>query len=406
MASIAVLLSAASVLTPEAKAQSITYTYTYDGPPLFIFHNSANIITVANIYVPRAITVTNVTANVEIDYPNPGDLNVFMYSPLLTRTILLERNCGNRGTLVNITFDDSAPTPYSSVCPATPGTYRGNQPLANFDNQLALGTWSLAVENNGSDVLSGYVRGFTITITGTPATTMPITGPNAVFNAAGLQSAVVAPGEVIDIEGVNLGPSPAVFAPSGDLPTTLGGVQVTFDGTPAALSYVSPYVLNAQVPFSVRAGGQTKMVISYQGNSSNSVTLDVAATVPGVYTQSANGTGTATAVNQDGTMNSLSNPATRGQFITVYASGLGTLNPALSTGQTPPSSPLSSTTSVATALVGGVGASVSFAGAAPGFPGLYQINLQIPTTTGSGVQSLALFAAGSSSQFGVNIFVH
>jgi hypothetical protein len=153
-----------------------------------------------------------------------------------------------------VTFDDAAPTRYKDVCPSASGSYRGDEPLSNFNDEIALGTWSLAVENNGSSDFIGFLRGVALAITGTVITTKPITGPDAVFNAASLQSGAVAPGEMINIEGLNLGPSPGVAAPAGDLPTSLAAVQVTFDGAPAAISYASSSVLTVQVPFSVQPG--------------------------------------------------------------------------------------------------------------------------------------------------------
>ena len=407
-ATIAVLVLMAILLAPTAAhGQSLTYTYSYEGPPLPIFRDSANIITIVNLFIPRAILINKVTANIDVDYAHPGDMNIFMYSPILTRTKLLERNCGNQGTLVNITFDDAAASRYSDVCPAASGgSYRGNEPLSNFNNQIALGVWSLAVENNGSDDFIGYLRGFAVVFTGLAQTTKPITSPQAVFGAAGFQSEVVAPGEMINIAGVNLGPTTAVLAPAGNLPTSLGGVQVTFDGTPAALSYVSANVLTVQAPFALKPGIKTDMRVTYQNNTSDSVLLDVLISVPGVYTQSANGRGAVTAVNQDGSINSAAHPAVRGSYVSIYAAGLGAVTPALATGQLAPISPLSTTASPVSAVVGGYAASVTFAGAAPGFAGLYQVNLQIPLLAGSGVEPLTIYiGGGATSQNFVTIFV-
>jgi len=401
------LLAALLILPTAALAQSVTYTYSYEGPPLAIFRDSANIITVINLWVPRAVQIQKVTANVEIDYPRPGDLNVFLYSAIATRTKLLERNCDSQGSLTNVTFDDSAPTKYSDVCPAAPGgTYRGNEPLSNYNGQVAFGIWSLAVENNGSDDFIGYLRGFTISFTGTPIVTKPITGPFGVANAAGFQQAVVAPGEMINISGINLGPTPAVNAPSGDLPATLGGTQVTFDGTPAAIAYASPYILTVQVPFNVQPGLKTAMKITYQSQTSDPVNLDVFQVVPGLYTQSANGQGLAVAVNQDGNINSITHPASRGSYVTIYAAGLGSTTPPLNTGQVTPAGTLYNTTSPVSAIVDGQVATVSFAGAAPSYAGLYQINLVIPKNAGTGLRSLTIFAGGGApSQNGVSIFI-
>ena len=402
-----VLVLTGSFLAVTAQAQSVTYTYSYNGPPLPIFRDSSNIVTIVTLTVPKAIQISKVTANVEIDYPNPGDINLFLYSAALTRTKLLERNCGSTGTLNNITFDDAAASKYADACPtASGGSYRGNEPLSNSNGQIALGNWRLAVENNGSDSYIGYLRGFTLTITGTAVTTKPITGPYLVYNAAGFQAAVVAPGEMINIEGFGLGPATGVLAPAGDLPTTLSGVQVTFDGTPAALSYVSQYVLLVQVPFSVQPGTTTAMRVTYNGITGDTVNLDVYTAVPGVYTQSANGKGLVTAINQDGTTNSSTNPAPKGSYVVMYASGLGTVNPALGTGQVPPSSPLSTTTAPVYAVIDGYSATVSYAGAAPGFVGLYQLNVWIPANASSGSRSLTVYAGGSiPSQSDVTIWV-
>ena len=148
-----VLLAVALLFSSGLQAQTSTYTYSYSGAPFPIARDSANITTVVTMFVPRGIQIAKITANVELDYPRPGDLNVYMYSPILTRTKLLERNCGSQGSVSNVTFDDAAASRFSDACPSAAGSYRGNEPLSNFNNQSALGVWSLAVENNGSDDL-------------------------------------------------------------------------------------------------------------------------------------------------------------------------------------------------------------------------------------------------------------
>lgn len=399
------LLAVAILAAPVAALAQSTYTFAYDGPPLPIFRDSANIVSIANVFVPKALTINKVTATIEIDYPRSGDLNVYMYSPALTRTKLLERNCGSTGSVVNVTFDDSASGKFSDVCPSTPGTFRGNEPLSNFNNQTALGIWSLAVENNGSDQFIGFLRGFTVAISGNLAVNKPVTTANGVFNAAGFQSATVSPGEMIDIEGFNLGPQTPVTAPAGDLPTSLGGTQVTFGGTPGAVAYASSYVLTVQVPFSVQAGKPTTMVVTYQNTTSDPITLDTLNVVPGIYTHSANGSGPVTAYNPDGSVNTLGNPAPKGQYVAITAAGLGALTPDLSTGQSPPASPAFMTVWPVTAVVDGFQANVAFAGAAPGLPGLYQINLQVPPNAASGARPITIYSQGVSSQFGTTIYV-
>ena len=170
-----VLLAVALLFSSGLQAQTSTYTYSYSGAPFRIARDSANITTVVTMFVPRGIQIAKITANVELDYPRPGDLNVYMYSPILTlyQAVFLQRNCGSQGSVSNVTFDDAAASRFSDACPSAAGSYRGNEPLSNFNNQSALGVWSLAVENNGSDDFIGFVRGFTLTITGSVMTNKP-----------------------------------------------------------------------------------------------------------------------------------------------------------------------------------------------------------------------------------------
>ena len=77
-------------IMPAVFAQPITVTYSYNGLPLPIYTDAAETITVAGVFVPRSLKITKVTAQVQIQYPNSGDLKVYLFSPLGTRTILLE----------------------------------------------------------------------------------------------------------------------------------------------------------------------------------------------------------------------------------------------------------------------------------------------------------------------------
>jgi hypothetical protein len=118
------VLATASLLLPAvAQGQSVTYTYAYQGLALPSFRDSANIISIANVFVPKAILITKGTANVEIDYPHPGDLNLFMYSPIQTRTKLLERDCGSQGSVANVTFEGAlGRDPSCCSAPARPAS--------------------------------------------------------------------------------------------------------------------------------------------------------------------------------------------------------------------------------------------------------------------------------------------
>jgi uncharacterized protein (TIGR03437 family) len=183
----------------------------------------------------------------------------------------------------------------------------------------------------------------------------------------------------------------------------LGGTTVAFNGVPAAIAYASQYRVDAQVPFSLTPGATTTVQLTSNKLTTAQVPITVQNSVPGVYTNGIIGTGPASVINQNGISNTKVTPAAKGSVIAVYTSGLGTVNPALSTGAVPPASPLSTTTGDVGAFIGGAAALVHFAGAAPGFPGLYQINIEVPANAPSGTDSLLIYANSQPTQSGVTV---
>jgi len=389
-----------------AFAQQSTVTYAYNGLPLAILPDSADVITVATIVVPSALKMTKVTAQVQIQYPNTGDLNVYLFSPQGTRTKLLEHTCSIAN--VDTTFDDAAPSAWADFCPteAGRGPFKAIEPLANFNsNDSSFGLWTLAVENNSSDSRSGWITGVSLTITGTTQVT-PVTSAQTIVNAASITGGgTVAPGELVSILGIGIGPNPSVTAPAGAVPTTLGGTTVSINGTPVPISYTSPYRVDAQVPFAVVPGTTVSVQVNFNNQASTAATLNVLAAVPGVYTASAGKPGAVKAVNQTGTQNAVANPAAKGSVITVYANGLGVVSPSVAAGAVPPNSPLSTVTGGVSATIGGVSATVPFAGLAPGLPAAYQVNIQVPALAPSGVQELLVYSNGVSTQQGATVVI-
>ncbi|HTS30444.1 MAG TPA: proprotein convertase P-domain-containing protein [Bryobacteraceae bacterium] len=382
-----------------AQTAPVTVTYSYSGYPIYIPKDSANIAAVATIVVPDALKMTNVTAKVLIQYPGVGDLNVFLYSPDGTRVKLLERNCGSLQD-VDTTFDDAAATRFADTCPveAGRGPFRGNEPLANYKSaDSSLGTWALAVENNGSDSRVGYLRGLTLQITGTPQLTPTFRTEN-VLNNSSVRGGVIVPGEYISILGYGMGPGIAVEAPAGTWPTSLGGVQVSINGAAVPLALVSSFRIDAQVPFDLATSGPASIQVTYNSAASAVVSVNTQLTFPGLFTSDPLGLGQAKAVNQDGTLNAVLAPARAGDVIAVYATGLGAVAPASSAGQGGPTNPLSVVTQPVAASIGGVPALVTFAGLAPGYVGVYQVNIQVPAGVPAGTRSIVISNAGSASQ--------
>jgi uncharacterized protein (TIGR03437 family) len=147
-----------------------------------------------------------------------------------------------------------------------------------------------------------------------------------VGNAATFSSGPVAPGEIVTLSGIGLGPqqgipTQATFA--SPFPTQAGNAEVTFDGTPAPLLWVQDGQINTVVPWSV-AGKTTKICVTYNNVPTNCLTYPVAAAAPGVFMVDSYH---AAALNQDGSINSATNPAPPNSIVTVYATGLGPINP-------------------------------------------------------------------------------
>jgi len=183
---------------------------------------------------------------------------------------------------------------------------------------------SLAVDANGTV----HVAGATGLISAFPAGAAP--GQTAtpwmfgIANAAGgVLTGRLAPGELIAIYGLHLGPaSPvtATFNAAGFLPTMLGGIQVTINGIPAPLLYVSETQINAVAPVKLTAGSPIELQVTRNSAPLPDFRVMVDIAAPGVFQ---NPDGSAAAINQDGTVNSQANPAVVGSYVSVWATGTG-----------------------------------------------------------------------------------
>lgn len=392
---------------PHAYSQTVqSITYSYNGNPLPILRDSANVVTLAFVDVPQGVKIQDVKLRVDIEYPEPGDINLFLYSPVGTRTKVLERNCGSRGTLLNTTFDDGAPSAYRDFCPVEAGrTLRGNEPLGNSRGENAIGRWTLAVENNGSDDRIGWLIGFSLTFTGEVLTTPTFTSYSVTNDAGMHQRGTISPGELISIYGLALGPETPAEAAAAPFPTSLGGTTVMIGYMQAPIRYASKYRLDVQVPNSMAPGGQALIIVQSRYGSSAPVAVDVASATPGLYTRSVTGLGTVEALNEDGRVNSPDNPAEIRTKVTIFASGLGLTIPTVEAGSPPPSKLLAEVYWPVQASVCGYPALVQSASLVPDRPGVYQVTLVIPEGIAAGAVPIKISSGAYSSQDGAVIWV-
>lgn len=217
--------------------------------------------------------------------------------------------------------------------------------------------------------------------------------PVGVVNAANSApfTADIAPGEFLTLYGTNLAPAVAT-APGVPFPASLGSVQVSIGGLPAAVYDVRPSQVSAIVPYGVAGsacpstGGRNCVQIQVTNNGvpSNVVTAYVGTGASGVFTQTPGGLGYGDIEHLDGSVVTAANPAQMGETLALYLTGLGAVSPTIADGAPGPSGTLSQATNTITVYfnVNGVPMPVTplFAGLAPGFSGLYQLNVTLPTT--------------------------
>jgi trimeric autotransporter adhesin len=236
-----------------------------------------------------------------------------------------------------------------------------------------------------------------------PVTQLPVAN---LVNAASLRDGPVAPGEILSIFADGIGPATGVsgvYEADGILDTLLSETQVLFDGRAAPLFSVQQSQINVQVPYEVAGLASTHVQVFHSGALKVDANLAVTSAAPGIYTL-AGGTGPAKVVQQDGSLNSQTNPADPGSIMTVFATGEGQTNPPGISGKSA-ADPYPQPVGQLVLRVGGRPAEVLFAAEAPGAAGMLQINARIPTIVNSGAVPLSLTIGLASSQDGVTVFV-
>ncbi len=212
---------------------------------------------------------------------------------------------------------------------------------------------------------------------GLPAFAVPVV--NSVVNGASF-TPNMSPGCLVSIFGTGLAPG-LRSASSVPLPISLGNTSVKIGGFAAPLYFVSADQINAQVPFEVANAINVNfqyetvpVVVTTGQESSATFTIALSGASPGLFTTASNGKGQALYVNQN--FMPFSGPLTPGSTIILYATGLGQTNPPATSGAGGlANQPLVFPPNV---YIGETQAQVSYAGLAPDFVGVYQVNVVVP----------------------------
>jgi uncharacterized protein (TIGR03437 family) len=227
----------------------------------------------------------------------------------------------------------------------------------------------------------------------------PAIASGGIVNGATFSSGPVAPGSIASIFGSNLAGSLAT-ASTVPLSTALADVNVTINGQPAPLYFVSPDQagkpgtgqINIQIPYDVLPAGTSSgsvnvVVTRTTAGASQPAAVQIAALAPGILQAS----GHAIAINSDGTLAAApssipgltTHAATAGDVLIIYATGLGAVTPSVANGANAQDQ-LRRTNVTPVILIGGIQAEVQFSGLTPQFTGVNQVNVKVPSGVAAG----------------------
>jgi uncharacterized protein (TIGR03437 family) len=214
-------------------------------------------------------------------------------------------------------------------------------------------------DERGELFVADYESGQILLLTGG----VPVTSAGAVVNAASFAPGLV-PGSLATLFGSGIAAYSGIVQATGfPLPAELAGTRVTLNGSPVPLVAVASVngqeQINFQVPFELAGQSRASLVVQAHGASSAPVEVALASVQPEIF-----------AVTRSG------------DAITVWATGLGQISNPPQTGQAAALTPLSRVAGPVEVTIGGTPARIGFAGLAPGYAGLYQINTALSEASG------------------------
>lgn len=254
--------------------------------------------------------------------------------------------------------------------------------------QTSFGISAFGEDENGELYVADYAG--TLYRLMSPSVLRPaITGGGVVNAASFAPGAPVAPGSLISVFGTEFAPASA-SAPSLPLPTQLAGLELQANGAAIPLVFAGPEQANGQLPWEV-SGEMASLVAVVGANTSASEGFLLADYAPGIFTVSGGAEGQAAALIGGTTLlaapqseSPAARPIRAGETLSLFATGLGMVSNTPQTGAGSPSAPLAQVLGAVSLSIGGVAATIDFAGLAPNFTGLYQINATLMPGTPAG----------------------
>jgi len=286
----------------------------------------------------------------------------------------------------------------------TSATTSANLTVSVNTSGLAVGTYSGSISVTGTQTDSSSLS-VPVTLNVTPA--LPaITG---VGSGASFEAGIV-PASWMTIFGTNLSPVTDTWGNAivnGNLPTSLDGVSVNVGGQPAYVEYISPFQINAVAP---NVGtGTVSVTVTNPSGTSPAVTTVGQAVQPAFFQWGNYAVATHldyTYAVKNGAISGVTTvPAKPGEVIILWGTGFGPTTPPAPVGVEAPSGTTYYAAGTVTVAVGGTPAQVYATALSPGYAGLYQVAIQIPTTLANGDYPVVATISGAQSPSGTLITV-
>lgn len=349
----------------------------YSFPALILF-SAGFLATDARAQSSCTPTDLNSNLNVTINGLSNGFNPAVSTGVPLDVTVLDEQCKAVDNATVTASFSDNTP-PITLTRSGSGGKYTGNWTTGSaVANSVVLTVAASApatvqtpfgstqITKTGSTLLTGSVAA---------DPTQPLVFSNGLVTAApSTDGNTAAPGSYLSIYGRNLADGTVSYS-TNTFPTTLGGVEVKFDGRNMPIQFVSANQINVVVPSDATTSANHTITVTRNGKTSAQTSLRVISVQPGIFPCGSVGC----IVNAaNGALVDAAHPVKSGDIILIFASGLGATNPPVNAGEPASTSVLSPTVLPVTVRISGYNAPVLFSGLAPGFVALYQINAVVP----------------------------
>ena len=352
--------------------------------------------------VPQTVAVT-------LTVQAPGSLTFSSNPPVFTYTaggaLPAAQTLSITSMGENVTFTAAAQSSgWLAVTPTsatTPASLSVSVNPANLGAGQYLG--SIALSANGGTLQ------LNVSVTLTVIAPLPVI--TTVVNSASYLPGGISPGEIVTVFGSAIGPATGVLAAidsRGYIETSLANVTVTFNGYAAPILYAYTGQINAIAPYELASASNVSVEVTFGSARSNLLTFPVVFSAPGVFSDDASGQGEGAILDENYQVVSASNPVSGGTVIQIFATGQGQTSPAGVNGLIEPLTlPLPAPLLTPAVTIGGVQATLQYAGAAPGLvAGALQVNAYVPDGLPSGAAPLVVsFGGVGYSQPGITVAI-